>query len=174
MDANPFRRRADGGFAVRLRDEERELLRSSARELAETLAGEAAKDDPAVARLFPTAYPDDLMRNMEFDGVSATALLEERLEAIRLLERTAVQDRLTEEELETWMRIINDIRIVLGTRLNVTEETAAEDFESGDEPGQAFLLYAYLSALLESIVRAMGDPSPGTTVIEPGFPRDES
>jgi hypothetical protein len=59
-----------------------------------------------------------------------------------------------------WMRTVNDVRLVLGTRLDVTEDTDFEDFEADEESRGAFAVYAYLSALLDAMVRALGDPVP--------------
>lgn len=152
----PFRRDRDG-FAVSLPKAARAMLVSVAAQMQEVLTGETADDDPAVARLFPQAYPDDPMRTIEFDQVAADDLQADRLARFDVLASTADARRLSEAQLLDWMRAINDARIVLGVRLDVTEEMTYESVDP--EQRDAFATYAYLSALLETIVQALGDPT---------------
>lgn len=156
--SEPFRR-VDDGFAVALPTPARELLASTAQQMREVITGETADDDPAMARLFPPAYPDDPLRTIEFERDAGGDLERDRLARFELLARTSRSRRLTEEELLEWMRAINDARIVLGVRLDVTEDMSFEDLEEEEpERANAFRTYAYLSVLLESIVHALGDP----------------
>ncbi|GIU97373.1 MAG: hypothetical protein KatS3mg013_1176 [Actinomycetota bacterium] len=158
-DANPFRRDREG-FAVRLERPARALLGALASELAGVLTGATADDDPAVARLFPTAYPDDPARTMEFEHVAGEDLRRDRLERLQILSDSANARWLTEDQLLAWMGAINDARLVLGVRLGVTEETDARSFADDPDRARAWATYAYLSALLEAIVEALGDPLP--------------
>jgi hypothetical protein len=64
---------------------------------------------------------------------------------------------LTEEELSAWLAVINDTRLVLGSRLGLTEETKREDLE-GDARA-AFMLYRYLTDLTMQIVKALSGVS---------------
>jgi hypothetical protein len=82
-------------------------------------------------------------------------LLEQRLSAIDTMERTIDADRLSEDELTAWLSSINDLRLVLGTRLHVSEETTARDIAPGEENARAFALYGYLSYLEEEVVAAL-------------------
>ena len=50
---------------------------------------------------------------------------------------------------------LNDLRLVLGTRLGVTEDLDEEEMLSGPE-AHAFALYAFLGWLEEQAVRALG------------------
>ena len=80
-------------------------------------------------------------------------LLEKRLAAVDLVEETASATSLTEDQLTAWMGAINDLRLVLGTRLDVTEE---QDSPSLDDPqAPAFAVYQYLTFLLAEIVHAL-------------------
>ncbi len=62
--------------------------------------------------------------------------------------------RLDESQLNAWMSAVNDLRLVLGTRLDVSEETDLVA-EADDPDGPLLALYAYLGYLLESIVEAI-------------------
>jgi Domain of unknown function (DUF2017) len=155
--SEPFRR-DDDGFAVNLPGPARDLLGSIAEQMHEVLTGATADDDPAVARLFPQAYPDDPMRTIEFERVAADDLQRDRVARFHVLAETVRARWLTEEQLLEWMRAINDARIVLGVRLDVTEDMTPDDVEDDPERADTFRTYVYLSALLEAIVQALGDP----------------
>jgi hypothetical protein len=155
--SEPFRR-DDDGFAVNLPGPARDLLGSIAEQMHEVLTGATADDDPAVARLFPQAYPDDPMRTIEFERVAADDLQRDRVARFQVLAETVRARWLTEEQLLEWMRAINDARIVLGVRLDVTEEMTPDDVQDDPERADTFRTYVYLSALLEAIVQALGDP----------------
>jgi len=61
---------------------------------------------------------------------------------------------LDEAQLLSWMGAVNDLRLVLGTRLDVSEETAF-DQDPDDPDAPALAVYQYLSFLLETIVDAL-------------------
>jgi len=44
---------------------------------------------------------------------------------------------------------------VLGTRLEITEETTEDDFPEHDPRASAFALYAYLTWLVDALVTAL-------------------
>jgi hypothetical protein len=50
---------------------------------------------------------------------------------------------------------LNDVRLVLGVRLAVTEESTSADFAGDAETETAFELYRYLSYLEENVVEAL-------------------
>jgi hypothetical protein len=116
---------------------------------------EPDQEDPALRRLFPSAFLDDERASAEFDSVVRDDLLGQRLAAIETLERTVDSDRLSEEELSAWLSSVNDLRLVLGVRLAVTEESTPEEFEGDPETERAYALYSYLSYLEEEMVEAL-------------------
>ena len=62
--------------------------------------------------------------------------------------------RLDEDQMVSWMHAINHLRIFMGTRLGVTEESDFDDFDT-DEGLALFEMYSYLGHVLELIVRAV-------------------
>jgi hypothetical protein len=146
------RRTRKGDFEVRLPHEERELLRTVVPQLADLL--EENLDDPALRRLFPTAYADDPAKDVEYQRLVRDELADRRRAAARTMLDTVDANRIDEAQLYAWMSAVNDLRLVLGTRLDVSEET---DLVPGpDDPDAALLaLYAYLGFLLESLVDAV-------------------
>jgi uncharacterized protein DUF2017 len=76
--------------------------------------------------------------------------------------RTIDSTHLDEEQVLAWLGAINDLRLVLGVRLAVTEESEPADFEGDAEAEASFALYAYLSLLEEDIVEALSGRPPAS------------
>lgn len=150
-------RAADGGIELRLSGEERRLLVGLAAELRSLLQGETG--DPSLRRLFPPAYEDE----QDEDGYRAlmgAELLDGRREALELLARTAEQERLSADEADAWLRALNDLRLVLGTRLDVQEDTLLDEVRPDDERAAGLAVYGYLSWLQEQLVAALAPADP--------------
>ncbi|HET9673073.1 MAG TPA: hypothetical protein VFQ40_09535, partial [Actinomycetota bacterium] len=86
--AKPFRRRG-GRFLVSLSEGERGLLAELCRQSRELLEREDPSSDAALARLFPPAYQDDPLQNLEFETAVGDGPRNGKLEAIAILESTA-------------------------------------------------------------------------------------
>ena len=127
---SPIERTREGDYLLRLSDAERELLRSLPLELLRLLAEDPG--DPTLRRLRQSAYEDD----EEADG------------------ETASRERLTAEELDAWLRALTDLRLALGTRLEVTEDTYDRDIDPRDPAAYELSVFAYLSWLQEQAVEA--------------------
>ena len=156
-----MRRTRRGDFEVRLPEEERALLAALVPQLREVLDADAgAGADPQLRRLYPTAYPSDPERDKDFRGMVADDLLAKRRRALETLASTASATRLEEAELEAWMGAVNDLRLVLGTRLDVSEETDLA-VDPGHPEAGALALYGYLGFLLEEVVAALDPYSEG-------------
>ncbi len=147
------RRNRKGQYEIRLAGPERELLRSLGPQMREVINDE--DDDAAVARLFPVAYRDDPERETEFRLLARDELRSSHLAALAVLEESAGAERLEEEQLLAWMRAVNDVRLVLGTRLDVTEEGTERPTEADDPRLPAFAVYDFLTWLQGEIVEAL-------------------
>lgn len=148
-------RARDGTFRLRLDRNERDLLRTLPDQLRELLQG--SPDDPSLRRLFPPAYPaEDPEHETEYQRLMGPDLREHRLEALGVVAATVDADRLTEEDLEAWLSVLNDVRLVLGTRLDVTEDLDPSEIGTDDPRAPGLALYGYLSRLLEQAVEALG------------------
>jgi uncharacterized protein DUF2017 len=148
------RRSRFGGFVLRIPPAEREVL-GMLPEMLRALLSSNDANDPALRRLFPRAFPDDEKASAEFDAVVRDDLLEQRMAAIETMERTLGAEHLTEEELIAWLAAVNDLRLVLGVRLDVTEDSTVSDFAGDPETERAYSLYMFLSYLEEDVVRAL-------------------
>jgi hypothetical protein len=147
-----FERGDGGGVELRLSRDERSLLAGLAAELRALLDG--TPDDPSLRRLFPPAYDDD-DDERAYRDLMGSELLDGRRAALELVAETLDRDRLSAEEAGTWLRALNDLRLVLGTRLDVQEDTFAAELRSDDPRAPALAVYAYLSWIQEQLVEAL-------------------
>ena len=159
-------RRAGGECVAKFTPQEAQVLRQCVAELAALLADHPDPDDPAVERLFPDVYPEDPAAAAEFRRFTEADLKAAKLDQAKtvlsdLLE-TGGEIRLPDEKADLWLRALTDVRLALGTRLGVQDETDIEtelDDAVGRNPtsprvGQ-LSVYAYLTYLQESLVGAL-------------------
>jgi hypothetical protein len=145
-------RTRDGTYALRFPAEERELLRQLPDQLRTLL--EVAPEDPTLRRLFPHTYEDE-QDEAAFREVVGDDLLDTRRRALQVVAETADAERLTAEQAQSWLTALNDLRLVLGTRLDVKEEELLIDLRPDDPRAPDLALYAYLSWLQEQLVEAL-------------------
>ncbi len=155
FNLGPIKKLRGGRFALKLSDHERQVLKSLPDELRQRIAD--GQDGGSTMRLFPPAYSEDIGRQIDYDRLMRDDLMTSHLEALQVLEDTAEAKELTGEQLDAWMRALNQLRLVLGTRLDVTDDTTEDDFPDGDPREGAYALYSYLGYLQESAVEAMSD-----------------
>ena len=142
-------RDGSGGYRLRLPAEERDVLRGLPAQLRELLQ----TSDPSLERLFPPAY-DDTEADDEYGELVRGDLLEGKLAALEVVEQTVDADRLTEEQLEAWLGALESLRLVLGTKLDVSEATYEQEVDPHDPSAPVLALYGYLSWLQEQAVEA--------------------
>jgi hypothetical protein len=116
-------------------------------------------DDPALARLLPDAYPDDVDATGEFRRYSEADVLAFKRANLRTMLSTLGEGeepiRLGPDQVRSWMYAINDLRLTIGTRLELEEgyvETMAA-LPPEDPRLPLFYLYEWLSALQDGLVR---------------------
>jgi hypothetical protein len=188
-----FERRRGGGAVATFTGFEADLLRSLASQLVELLRNEVAApadsgdpleqlldfsgpttepDDPVLARLFPTAYPDDEEAAGEFRRFTEGALRDTKarsaVQIIDTLEEAGLPEELTEDgliidveldpaEASTWMRSFTDVRLALATRLGVEE--GDEDYwltlPDDDPRTHVHDIYEWVGYLQETLVQSL-------------------
>jgi hypothetical protein len=87
----------------------------------------------------------------------ADDLMRRRQAALDIVDETIDADQLDEDQLTAWMGAINDLRLVLGTRLDVSEDMDIDALDNDDPLTPAFALYGYLGWLQEQIVAALAN-----------------
>jgi hypothetical protein len=146
-----IKRLGPGRYRVAIPEHEQELLRSLVPQLRDLLS----TDDPSLVRLFPTAYADDPERDAGYHALVRDELLERRFAALDALERTVEGGEVDEDTLSAWMRALNDLRLVLGTRLDVSEDDDPSDLDPDDPLAAPWAVYHYLGALQGMVVDAL-------------------
>ncbi len=161
MDRPRIERNQRGGYLLRLPPEERDLLRSLPAQLLEVLRVDGRRQaDPNLRRIFPPAYADDPSADDEFRRLMRGELLEGKVAALQIVEKTADAEDLTGEQLDAWLGALESLRLYLGTSLDVTDETYADELDPDDPAAPALALYGYLSWLQEQAVEALSADLP--------------
>jgi hypothetical protein len=160
-------RREGSRCTARFSPEEVKVLRQVAGEVVALLTDGFDRDDPVVERLFPDVYPDDPVINAELrpytDGDLKTAKIDQAGAILAALPSAGGTDvALDEESAEAWLRALNDVRLALGTRLDVRDDMDLEEeldeavLKDPTSPRVGQLsLYAYLGYLQESLLEAL-------------------
>ena len=123
----------------------------------------ARPTDPALARLFPDAYGDDPERSAEYRRYTESDLRESKRDAVRIVQATlgrlddGGKTVLGDEEVSALLGSLNDLRLVLGARLDVQEDYADQvrAMHPDDPRLQAFAVYEALTALQDGLLQAL-------------------
>ncbi|TIC81585.1 DUF2017 domain-containing protein [Nocardioides sp. GY 10127] len=172
---------------------EADLLRSLAAQLVELLHSEAAvpddrdplealldfggpttePDDPVLARLFPTAYPDDEEAAADFRRFTENGLREGKARAASAIidgledaglpadldedDRLTIDVELDEPGAQLWLRSFTDLRLALAVRLGVEEDDEEywDSLPEDDPRARAHDVYEWVGGLQETLVHAL-------------------
>jgi hypothetical protein len=143
-----IRRTRRGDFELRLSPAERDVLRTLPAQLRAILRS----DDPALERLFPPAYQEDAELEQEYRELVRDDLVTAKESSLDVMAATLEASRLDEEQVLAWLGALNDLRLVLGTRLDVTEELYETGIPDDDPRASAYAVYHYLGWLEEQVV----------------------
>lgn len=153
-NSGPVEQIDTGLFVLNLTADERTTLRGFVDQLDDVVS--APHDDPRVRRLFPTAYHDNPDHDAEYQGYMRDELAQSRRASIDTVRNALMSDEpMTESQLYSFMTVLNSLRLVLGTLLDVDE---VDDLDLIPEDSPAFgqaQLYEYLGWLLEWTVSAL-------------------
>ena len=175
-----FRRNKQGHPALALDDLEREVLADLVRQVRELIGGpdeadplagllqedtdRRLPDDPALARLLPDAYGDDPEGADDFRRFTEADLragkVRDALAVISDLDSSgsgAPVVLASEDSVDSWLRALNDVRLSLGARLDVDEDSweEMEALPVGSPRRQALELYHWLGWLQESLLSCL-------------------
>jgi hypothetical protein len=180
----PFRPTRGGGVRAWLAAAEASLLRSLVGQVMTLVAAENTRDadpgdlealfielpdktpdapeDPVLARLLPDGYTDDPEAAGEFRKYTEAGLRSAKhraaLDMLATLPVAGGRVQLSGEQAIAWLKALNDIRLALGVRLGVTEDFEEQwgKLAQDDPQWTAFEVYAWLGAVQESLVQALG------------------
>ena len=152
----PIRRRRDGRYAIKLDPSVRAVLTA----MSEQLSPMIDPGEPMTQRLFPPAYPDqgDRTAEQEYRILVDNALVNHHREAFAILAETAEAETLTEPELNAWLSAVGSIRLVIGTRLDVSEDMTPP--EPSDPTAPEYALYELLGQLQYLMIEVLAADLP--------------
>jgi Domain of unknown function (DUF2017) len=161
--AGSFKRVGRNRVRVRLAQDEVAVLRGLPDQLRGVL--DEGEDEPVNQRLFPPAYLEvaDVERDAEYRRLMRDDLVNEKLANLDLVTGTLARGsssvrrwtvELTDEEATAWLGVLNDLRLALGVRLDITEDFDG-DIDDTDPRAPALRLLSYLGWLEEQLLDAL-------------------
>jgi len=122
--------------------------------------------DQALARLFPDAYHDDDEASGDFRRYTEPDLRRAKLENVRVVLDVLDDDQpkvqLTPAQVQAWLLALNDLRLILGTRIGIGEDNEnfdsvdeSDDEEIAEDANPGLYLYNYLTYLQEMLIQAI-------------------
>jgi len=154
----PVQRVAGGRYRLRLEAGERRVIGALVGELKAATEGGTDLADPAYARLYPVARPDDPDAQAEFVSLVREDLEDGRRRALEIVARTLDAETLDAGEVAAWLGVCNDLRLVIGTRLGVGEDDIDHDgTDAGTDDPDAWptLVFSFLGWLVGELVDAL-------------------
>ncbi len=111
--------------------------------------------DPVLSRLYPDAYPDDPEASLEFRRFTERSLRDASTErAQRVLELMSIgpELELNNVQWKDMVGFLNDLRLALGTRLEITDSIESQELKDNDPRAALFDLYGWLTWMQEMII----------------------
>ncbi|MBW3594046.1 MAG: DUF2017 domain-containing protein [Actinobacteria bacterium] len=146
------------GGTVRLRLDETEasLLRNLIAEMQMLLEADIPDGDAVKQRLFPRAY-EDPANEETFRDLTSGDLENAKLAALREVrdsigERGSVEVEIGPDDVGSWLRLLTDLRLAIGVRLDVTEETMSAEIDPDDPNAGALSVLHWLGWVQGSIL----------------------
>ena len=155
----PFRARG-GDVVGRLDPAEATVVGLLLDQLEQLLAADAEDvgDDPVLARLLPDGHRGDPEIAADYREMTESALRSGKADDLAVVRASLPADGgevlLDPEQASAWLRTTNDLRLALGTRLEISEDTEPPD-EVTDEQDQQLAVYYWLTAVQGSLVDAL-------------------
>ena len=156
----PFRAARGGDVVARLDPAEAAVVGLLLDQLEQLLAADAEDvgDDPVLARLLPDGHRGDPEIAADYREMTESALRSGKADDLAVVRATLPADggevRLDADQAAAWLRSTNDLRLALGTRLDIQDDTEPPEEITGDED-QQLAVYYWLTAMQGSLVDAL-------------------
>jgi hypothetical protein len=142
---------AEAGIVGLLLDQLEQLLEADADDVV---------GDPVLARLLPEGHRGDPELAADYRELTETSLRSGKADDLAIVRATLPEGggevRLDRDQAGAWLRSSNDLRLALGTRLDITEDTEPPEDVVGEQD-QQLAVYYWLTALQGSLVDALAD-----------------
>ncbi|MGY1754651.1 DUF2017 family protein [Blastococcus sp. SYSU D01042] len=162
----PFRAARGGVLTARLEPAEAGIVGLLLDQLEQLLTADAddVGDDPVVARLFPDGHRSDPELAADYRDLTESSLRGGKADDLATVRASLPAEggevRLDADQAAAWLRTSNDLRLALGTRLDISEDTEPPE-DVADETDQQLAVYYWLTALQGSLVDALVASRPG-------------
>ena len=148
------------GVSVTFEGDEALLLRRLAAEMT-TLLDAAIDADPVHKRLFPDAY-DDKAEAASYKELVGDELRRGKQEALATLTRYLPEKEdatieLTTIETHDWLRVLTDMRLAIGTRMEVGEDEMSGRVDPEGDDAPAMMVLHWLGWLQEMLLEAVAE-----------------
>ncbi len=150
----PFQPKGPDRFAVNIGARERAVVKAVCEDLLGALEDPAAA--PLLRRVYPVAHVTDATIDEAYQEMVHSDLVTSRRQALERIIASTQEKELDREQLEAWMIGLNTVRLVLGTRLDVGEDSPPE-LEPDDPDLPAWAVYEFLGGMVDSIVRSSAE-----------------
>ena len=151
-EQGPITASGDGTYTINLQDHERETMLDLVGQLETVLS--SGLDDERLRRLYPTAYNENPEHDAEYQGFMRDELTQSRAASIATVREMLSSDSpVTENQLGAFMMVLNNLRLILGTLLDVNEDD--DEPEETDPLYGQWQLYGYLGWLLEWVISSL-------------------
>ena len=155
-----FRSARGGDIVARLDPAEAGIIGLLLDQLEQLLAADAddVAGDPVMDRLLPEGHRGDPELAADYRELTESSLRSGKTDDLAIVRATLPDGggevRLDRDQAGAWLRSSNDLRLALGTRLEITDDTEPPDEVTGEE-SQQLAVYYWLTALQGSLVDAL-------------------
>jgi Domain of unknown function (DUF2017) len=156
----PFRAARGGELVARLEPAEAGILGLLLDQLEQLLTADPddVGDDPVLGRLFPDGHRSDPELAADYRELTESSLRSGKADDLAMVRATLPEGggevRLDADQAAAWLRTSNDLRLAMGTRLDITDDTEPPEEITGEED-QQLAVYYWLTALQGSLVDAL-------------------
>ena len=156
----PFRSARGGDVVGRLEPAEAGIVGLLLDQLEQLLEADAEDvgGDPVIARLLPDGHRGDAELAADYRELTEASLRGGKADDLAMVRATLPDGggevRLDADQAAAWLRTSNDLRLALGTRLDITDDTEPPEEITGEED-QQLAVYYWLTALQGSLVDAL-------------------
>lgn len=141
MAAREIRKVSPNEFELDLHPQIRQLLM----DLRDMTISHIEEGSPVTKRIYPTAYQNSPEMEMDFKKLTRDALTDHHRQNLAVFQSTLSKSKLDEVEALAWMGALNDMRLILGTALDIQED---QNVPSEDDPNyEGYVVYDLLTYL---------------------------
>ena len=150
---------AGDGLHLSLDEQEAGILRELAREMRLLLEADIPAGDDVVQRLFPRAYEEE-EDQQNYEELIGNELRDVKREALRKVEEALgasgpLDTKLPATDVDEWLRFLNDVRLAIGTRLEVDESKMEKEFDPSDPDAPALSVLHWLGWLQGTMLESL-------------------